>query len=165
MALRIIPATEDQIQLLHKIFTQANTYKVDHGDRAWEPGFSLRGVKWMLSKGTIYTVYRDGMIVGTVTLDWEDDAWDSATNDQAGYIHRLGIGNEFHGQHLGAQIIDWAASQVACRDRTRLRLDSNVANQELCKYYEKQGFKLVSTKEFPDYNYTAALYERQIEQK
>jgi GNAT superfamily N-acetyltransferase len=163
MQLRITKAKPAHLQALVSIFTAANRYKLERDDRSWAPGFTEKGVTWMLSLGTMYVACLGDPIVGTLALDWADDDWDDERDKgerRAGYIRRLAVREDFHGQQIGAQIIDWAAGQAAREGRDRLRLDCNIANTKLCTYYEKQGFQRVVTKEFPAYHYTAALYER-----
>lgn len=163
MPLQIRKATLEQVQPLLEIFTQANQYKIDHHDRAWAPGFSEKGVIWMIGLGTTYAAYLDDVIVGTVALEWADtEGWGDRENGQAGYIRRLAIHDGYHGQHIGEQIIDWAADQVKLKGRAYLRLDCSPDNKKLCAYYENQDFKRVEIKHFPDYNSTAALYEHSI---
>ncbi len=158
----VLRAQPEDAKKLHEIFVQAAKYKHNYSDYAWRDGFSFEGVVGMIERGETYAVYQEDMLVATVGLEWEDDAWDDTTEDNAGYIHRLAVGDDFHGQQLGPQIIDWAAEQVRQKSRKYLRLDCNVANRRLCAYYESQGFKQIRTKEFPDYNYTAALYQMPV---
>jgi len=75
----------------------------------------------------------------------------------------LAVTKEYHGQNLGEEILNWTAETASKKGRKYLRLDCNTANKKLCEYYENQGFKLTATKNFPDYNYTAALYQKSVQ--
>ena len=164
MSLQIQKATLTEVEALLEIFTQANQYKIARHDRAWAPGFSEKGVTWMIGLGTTYAAYLGDKIVGTVALEWEDtEGWGERENSNAGYIKRLAIHGDYHGQHIGEQIIDWAADQVQQKGRTYLRLDCTASNKKLCAYYENQGFRQVEIKHFPDWNSTSALYERSLQ--
>jgi ribosomal protein S18 acetylase RimI-like enzyme len=155
-------ATLKDAEKLHDLFVQAAKYKHRHDDYSWKDGFSLEGTKRMIAKDSTYLVFINGKLAGTGALEWNDDAWDDDKENNAGYIRRLAIGESFHGQQLGKQIIDWASKETAMNKRKYLRLDCNINNSSLCTYYENQGFKQVRTKEFPDYDYTAALYQRLV---
>ncbi len=162
--IEFIPAYAKDAKKLHKLFMQAAKYKHKYEDYSWQNGFSLDGTKRMLAKDSTFLVLINANLAGTVALEWNDNAWEDDQENKAGYIHRLAIADGFHGQQLGKQIIDWVAKQVAAKGRNYLRLDCNVANSNLCAYYENQGFKHVATKEFPEYDdYTAALYERSVD--
>jgi RimJ/RimL family protein N-acetyltransferase len=64
---------------------------------------------------------------------------------------------------LGKVIVDWAEAQTALFGYSVLRLDCEAKNTKLCQFYEKIGFKLVGTREVPEYgDYVAALYERPV---
>jgi len=101
-------------------------------------------------------------IAGTVGLDWNDDIWEDDSENNACYIHRLAVAKEYHGQNLGEEILNWAQEKAEQKGRKYLRLDVNINNKKLRRYYENQGFKLSGTKYFPDYNYTAALYQQAL---
>lgn len=158
--IEVVAANAEDAEKLHELFVQAAKYKHKYEDFSWRDGFSLDGTKRMIAKNSTFLALIDARLAGTVALEWHDDAWDDDKENNAGYIHRLAIADDFHGQQLGKQIIDWAADKVAKRGRKYLRLDCNLNNLGLCGYYENQGFRQVATKEFPDYGYTAALYEK-----
>lgn len=167
--LTIIKATEAHAEDLHALFTAANAYKVNHGDTSWEPGFSKRGVDWMIGLGTTYVALTkdaasgDQEMVGTVDLKWEDEeGWDELERNDAGYIGRLAVKDTAHGQNIGGQLIDWAEDQVRQNERQHLRLDCVANNKSLCGYYEKQGFTLVRTKQFTVHDTPTALFQRKV---
>lgn len=160
--IEVLPAKPQDAEKLHEIFVQAALYKHRYDDHSWRNGFSLAGVMHMIENGDTYTVYLEDKPVATVGLEWEDDGWDDDPAQNAGYIHRLAVADGYHGKQIGEQIIDWAANQVAQKGRHYLSLDCNVNNPSLCAYYEKQGFKQVQTKHFPDFDYTAALFQRRV---
>ena len=130
---------------------------------AWGTGaYTVEEVRYSMQSGDVYIAMLDSKAVGTFRLQWTDDIiWDGPEN--AGYIHQLAVMEGFHGQDLGAHLIDWASKKVAKHNKQFLRLDCPSANQKLCAYYERQGFVQVGLKSIPSFNnYTAALYERKV---
>ena len=162
MGLKVTAAKREDIPELVTILTKATEFKLAHDDKAWgSQPYTEKEVGLSLEAGTTYTARRDGEIVGTVMLLWEDEGMWSKQPPDAGYIHRLAIKEGLHGQGLGSQIMDWAAKEVAKKGRKYLRLDCPSTNIELCAYYETNGFTRVATKPNPMYpNYTAAYFER-----
>jgi ribosomal protein S18 acetylase RimI-like enzyme len=99
-------------------------------------------------------------------LQWGDSSIWGNQLPNAGYIHLLAIKNDLHGQGLGQQMIDWAATQVASHNRQFLRLNCSPDNLQLCNYYEQQGFAQIRLKKVPtkQNRYITALYERSVTQ-
>lgn len=162
--LEFIGAQESDIPAVEDILNDATQYKVKHGDVAWgTEGWTDEEVRESMSESSVYLIRQGKEIVGTVSLQWEDERNWGIQPPVAGYMHRLAIKEGFHNLGLGAQAIDWALSQVAKKGRQYLRLDCEAKNAELCGYYEAQGFTHVGTRPVPEYGtYVAALYERPV---
>lgn len=161
--MEVVQAKPEHAQRVLEIFRQAKDYKVRHGDSAWGPGFSEKGVKHLIRLGSTYVAFQGEEAVGTIALEWEDkEGWDDLEKGNAGYISRLAVGDSARGQATGKQIIEWAASQVLAKNRLYLRLDCSPDNKQLCTYYESQGFRQIRTKQFPEFNYLAALYQKPL---
>jgi GNAT superfamily N-acetyltransferase len=146
-----------------KILTQAVGYKLQRSDNAWGEGaYTEEEVLGPIQKGLTYASQGDKP-VGTFQLHWEDALIWGEQPPTAGYIHQLAIAQAYHGQDLGAQIIEWVSKEVAAQKRQLLRLDCPAVNKKLCQYYERLGFKLVGQRKFhkpKDTEYVSCLYER-----
>lgn len=161
--IEVLPAQPQDASRIHEIYVQAALHKHQYSDHSWRDGFSIEGVMRMIDSGDTYAVYLDKKLVGAVGLEREDDGWDDNALHKAGYIHRMAVGNGYHGQQIGRQIMGWASKEVKRTGRQYLRLDCSVDNKNLCAYYEKAGFELVKTKYFPDFDVTAGLYQRSVD--
>jgi ribosomal protein S18 acetylase RimI-like enzyme len=150
--------------LLADILTDAGKHKLEHNDLSWgTEGYSLDEATELINTSPTYFIRKDGEVVATVALQWDDESSWGVQPPVAAYIHRLAVKDGFHGQGLGEQIIDWANEQAVQNGRQFLRLDCDARNTSLCAYYENQGFVKVGTKQIPEYNdYIAALYERPV---
>jgi GNAT superfamily N-acetyltransferase len=145
------------------ILSDATQFKVKHGDLSWGSGaWTEQKVLSDMASSEMYIVRREGAVVATLCLQWDDLYYWGTQPPVAGYLHRLAVREGFHGSSIGAWAIDWAARQVILRGRNLLRLDCDSANTSLCGYYERQGFARVGQKILRG-NYVAALYERAIE--
>jgi len=158
------PANQEDVPLLTGILTDATMYKLDLGDQIWgTEGWTEEEVQGAMTESTIYLVREGSEVIGTVSLQWDDERNWGEQPPVAGYLHRLAIREGFHGQGLGERIVDWAAKRVAEKDRQFLRLDCEETNAELCGYYKKLGFVQVGTRPVPEYsNYVAALFEKPV---
>jgi ribosomal protein S18 acetylase RimI-like enzyme len=164
MVLEVSPASEVDVDAMVEILSDGVTYKQRHGDNSWGSKLYTKAeVQGLLGTGSAYVARLSNEPVGTLLLQWTDDIiWENYSD--AGYVHQLAVKNGFHGQNLGAQILDWASGEVAKRRKKFLRLDCHSDNTKLCNYYENLGFVLVGHKSIPDRgNYIASLYERSVE--
>lgn len=154
---------QDTLALID-ILTDAVSYKLKHDDHSWgsEP-YSEREVRGLIKNGDTYAVYDGKELIATFGLHWEDERiWGQQPPD-SGYLHRLAVREDKHGQKIGSIIIDWAAAEVAKNNRHYLRLDCDERNSKLCGYYEKLGFQKVGHKLIPSAkDYYANLYERPV---
>jgi len=157
-------ATVKDAALLAGIMNEGAARKRELNDTIWgdEP-YTKQETKDLIEHHPTYLVYRGDELVGTVTLQWEDEAVWGKTQLDAGYVHRLVVKNSLHGQGLGEQIMEWAAHEAAKNDRQFLRLDCDLNNKGLCAYYEKLGFTLTGTgtKDESD-GYIPALYQKAV---
>ena len=169
MGLTIKRAVAGDIPLVAGILSRAIGYKLNHDDSAWGlRTFSHEEVSDMVTSGLTYIAYLENKPVGTVRLQWEDAMFWGEQPPDAGYIHLLAVAPDMHGQGVGKQIIDWAVEQAVQNERQFLRLDCHPDNKGLCAYYEKQGFVRKDMRRITNplgAQYTAALYERRINQK
>lgn len=158
------PAGQDDAELVSQILTDATRYKNQLGDTMWgDEGWSVDEVLESMSESTMYIIKQGDEVVATASLQWEDERNWGEQPPVAGYMHRLAVRNDFHGQGLGETITDWISAQVAKEGRQYLRLDCEESNTELCAYYEKLGFVKVGTRPVPEYgDYAAALYQRPV---
>ena len=99
-----------------------------------------------INKGAVFVARRDGKLVGTVSLYESDDfIWD---NDAAPalYIHRLASLRTTEGRGVGAALIAWSRRRAAELGKHWLRVDCWADNDELCRFYQRQGFTPVRDK-------------------
>lgn len=162
--INIDTAQEEDAAVIAEVLSDASEYKLSLGDIVWgKDGWSEQEVKDYMSESIFYLVKQDGQIIGTVSLQWDDERNWGAQPPVAGYLHRLAIKDGYRGQNIGKKVIDWAESQVAERGRHYLRLDCEEKNTKLCSYYEDLGFQKVGTRPVSEYgDYVAALFEKPV---
>jgi ribosomal protein S18 acetylase RimI-like enzyme len=168
MALRNIRrATADDVPAITQIRNDAHARKVANGDHAWGKegdGFSEGWVRNSLSRRAVYVLEQGGLLVGTFSLDWDDEDYWGAQEPVAGYLHGLSVRKGFNGLGIGRLMIDWCADQVRQQDRRFVRLGCDARNTRLCAYYESLGFVQVGIATKPAHgDYIDALYEKAID--
>ena len=166
--IEVSPAKPEDAPALPRILQDAVRYKRRHDDPSWNPGFSERGVHWLINSGTTYLVSVDGEPAATFALVWDDaqdrEAWQGFDVSDAGYLHRMAVSDRFRGRQLGRQIVNWATNEVCEHGKRHLRLDCSEDNTGLGAYYKRLGFSKAGTHHFEATDvfpaYTAALYQR-----
>jgi ribosomal protein S18 acetylase RimI-like enzyme len=163
MAFEICRATLASAESLRQTLEEARRFKLSLGDDAWgEQPFTLEEVRSIITKGNTFVASLDGQPAGSLVLRWEDQRiWGKrGLDDQAGYLNRLAVRNNFRGQNLGEQLITWGCSQINAAGRSHIRLDCSPANVGLCAYYEHQGFQQKGVRDLQEYQ--AALYQQKV---
>jgi protein-tyrosine phosphatase len=118
-------------------------------------------------RGETYVAIKEGTLVGTIALQWEDATYWGERTPDSGYVHRLCTDAEIARPGLGVELLSWAASTSSQRDREWIRLDTPATNARLRSYYESLGFSFrgeteVTVKGASDKlePWRCALYER-----
>jgi ribosomal protein S18 acetylase RimI-like enzyme len=112
----------------------------------------------------VYLARRDGVPVGTLTIQWSDlEQWgERGLDGSAGYIHGVAITRSVGGKRVGERLLEWAVDAIAGRGRRFARLDAMASNAALCRYYEQRGFYSRGTATLFGGMYTAQLFERNL---
>jgi ribosomal protein S18 acetylase RimI-like enzyme len=115
----------------------------------------------------VFLARRDGIPVGTVTIQWNDaETWgERGLDGSAGYIHAIAIARSVGGMRVGERLLEWAVETIEGRGRHFVRLDTIAANAVLCSYYEQRGFRSLGTATLFGGMYTARLFERELRLK
>jgi GNAT superfamily N-acetyltransferase len=119
------------------VLNEAADWLRARGISQWPERFDPSWVDDAIHRGETWLVRVDGMLSGTVTLDWSDPVWSDA-GGAAAYVHRLAVRRQAAG--LGAVILAWAADTARQRGCQALRLDCVAFNPRLRAYYEAAGF-------------------------
>jgi ribosomal protein S18 acetylase RimI-like enzyme len=133
--------------------------------KQWHTEVGERMLRDRLKHHEVYLARRDDAHVGTFTIQWSDhEQWgDRGVDDRAGYIHGIAITRSVGGMRVGERLLEWAVDTIAARGRRFVRLDAMASNVVLCRYYEQHGFRPLDTVTLFAGNYTAQLFERELE--
>jgi GNAT superfamily N-acetyltransferase len=156
-----------------ELLDEAAAWMAAIGQPNWPVPFPRRRVTANAEAGEVHLASVDGVVVGTVTLQWEDPRFwgEDGTDGRAGYVHRLAVRRAHAGSGLGARLLGWADEQVREAGRDRLRLDVVSDNGPLRRYYERSGFAyrrdMTGEGTAPDgttQTWRTSLYERPIDE-
>lgn len=107
-------------------------------------------VETALAKGVRYfLLQRDGGSVGCVALERADA-------DRC-YLERLAVLPQYRRQGLGAALVEHALEEARGWGANRVEIGIIAAHDELRAWYEKFGFELTGTRDFPHLPFTVAF--------
>jgi GNAT superfamily N-acetyltransferase len=160
--LEIRTASRDELGVVEGLLTGAGAWLATMGSDQWQ--FPPRRERLLdsMSRGECFLAYRDGELVGTLTVDEQADPEFWQPDDNPGtamYVHRMAVARKAAGQAIGARLLDWAAERAAAAGKPLLRLDAWKTNAGLQQYYLGQGFALVRLVDLP-HRGSGALFER-----
>ncbi|MEQ7007959.1 GNAT family N-acetyltransferase [Actinopolymorpha sp. B17G11] len=134
----IEPATTAELADVAAVLEDAAAWLNERGVRQWPTCFPERLLLPAIESGQTWLVRAGADVVATVTVDHTDAAWDDLPTDAA-YVHRMAV--RHHGQQLGTWMLDWVTKVAIDEGRRAVRLDCVATNEDLCRYYERQGFR------------------------
>ncbi|WP_420552020.1 GNAT family N-acetyltransferase [Tenacibaculum aiptasiae] len=135
---------------------------VDHWQYWKNP--PLEKIKWVEegieNKEFYFIKNTDNETIGMVRILEEDLLYWGKQEDKSLYIHSLVVREQFNKKGVGKIILNKVENLAQQKQYKYLRLDAVSTNTKLCKYYEKQGFNKVGTKELKDT--VNNLYQREV---
>jgi GNAT superfamily N-acetyltransferase len=130
-------ATPTEVGDVLTVLDEAAAWLRDSGVDQWPDRFEAAWVEPAIERGETWLARLDGVVAGTITLDWDDPLW-SDLHGTAGYVHRMAVRRSAAG--LGAALLDWAVATTRALGCAYLRLDCVTSNTRLRSYYESRGF-------------------------
>lgn len=126
-----------------------NEKGIDQWQSFSDPEKARATIDKRFDEGEVFLAYLDGVAVGTITLQWNDEFWGPLGNDaSSGYIHTMTVRRDFSGHGLGRELLDWAGDYFKKSGKIKMRLDCMENNSRLCRYYDEQGFKTIGHKDW-----------------
>ena len=159
MPLEIVPATPDDAATIREVLGDVSAWLLSQGLRQWPAVFPDEWFLPALEAGETWLATRDGDVVATITLQWDDEiVWGQRPPD-AGYVHRLAVRR--HAAGVGRELLAWTDGEVRAAGRDFVRLDCWRENPKLRAYYEASGFEHRGDAE--EWGWPVTRYERPLE--
>jgi ribosomal protein S18 acetylase RimI-like enzyme len=156
VSMKIERASVEELDEVVALLSEASAWLRARGIEHWPDPYPADWVEPSIRRGETCLARRDGDVVGTITLRWDDPAFWGDQPPVAGYVHGIVVRREFAG--LGPQLLDWADEQVHSAGRELLRLDCRTDNTKLRRYYEGHGFVHRGDTTVSDFR--TSIYER-----
>ena len=163
----VAPAGAADYDAVMAILREAADWLSARGNPQWKHWHMEAGERMLrdrLEHQEVYLARRDGVPVGTLTIQWSDlEQWgERGLDGSAGYIHGVAITRSVGGKRVGERLLEWAVDAIAARGRRFARLDAMASNAALCRYYEQRGFYPRGTATLFGGMYTAQLFEQNL---
>jgi GNAT superfamily N-acetyltransferase len=155
---QIRAAGPEEIDMVLDLLADASTWLVARGVEQWPERFERDWVMPAIERGETWLAERDGEVVGSLVVRWDDPTFWAGYPADAGYLHRLAVRR--HGEALGAHLLRWAEQHAAEAGKQFLRLDCVASNEPLRAYYERAGYEHVGHVTVGPY--VQARYEKRV---
>jgi len=163
----VLVARPDDVPCVQALLSAAVHRVAALGYQQWWDPFPVETIEDSVRRGETYLALDEGMVVGTIAVQWDDPTYWGVRPPDAGYVHRLCTAARVARPGLGVELLSWAASMASDRGRGWIRLDTPAANARLCSYYESLGFRhrgetdvtVKGASDTPE-RWRCALYER-----
>jgi GNAT superfamily N-acetyltransferase len=156
--MEIRPARPDETKTVLDVLADAAAWLQARGVEQWPAKFDSDWVTPAIERGETWLAERDGEVIGTLVVQWDDPIFWAGHPRDAGYLHRLAV--RHHGDGDGARLLRWAEQHTARRGKPFLRLDCVASNDALRAYYERAGYEHVADVTVGPY--TQARYEKRV---
>jgi GNAT superfamily N-acetyltransferase len=150
----------EEVDVVLDVLADAAAWLRVRGIEQWPARFERDWVMPAIEGGETWLAERDGEIVGTLVVEWDDPIFWAAYPHDAGYLHRLAVRD--HGGGVGAHLLRWAEQHAADNDKPFLRLDCVAENDALREYYARAGYEHVGDVTVGPY--TQARYQKLVVQ-
>ena len=157
-ALALVPAGPGDIETVRSLLEEVSAWLLAQGVRQWPASFADEWFVPALEAGHTWLATREGELVATITLQWDDELVWGPRPPEAGYVHRLAVRRGAAG--VGAELLAWAEQETRASGRALLRLDCWSENARLREYYESHGFQ--HRGDTVEWDWTVSRYEKQV---
>lgn len=155
-------ATKADLPATKNILDAASRWLISRGIQQWDRGYMpLKALVSRLDRGELYVCVREGTVIGTLTmLDADQDLWGEDEGCYL-YLHTIAIRPDLRGTGLGHWMLGWAEQVARQRGKSALRLDCLMEGEALRRYYRREGFTEVGSKQMNP-TWCAALFEKRL---
>ena len=138
----------NDVQAIMKLVHQAQLYFKNNGIDQWQDGYPKdENIYSDIDKGHSYVLIQNN-IMATMYIDFEDDQCNKdidgqwLTNNQTyAVIHRIVVDENYKGQNLAKQLLDFAIEQCLQNHIYSIRIDTHHDNQSMQRFLTKNGFE------------------------
>ncbi|WP_073229266.1 GNAT family N-acetyltransferase [Pedobacter caeni] len=171
--MQILPSTIHDIDQIFELYDAAIAFQKTVFNKQWQ-GFERSLIERELKEERQWKIQIDGKTACIFAIDFNDPLiWKEKDVDPAIYLHRIVTNPEFRGANFVNEIVTWAHTFAAGKDKEYIRMDTWGDNPRLIAYYVKCGFNYLgniipeASNILPKHyeNIELALFEIPVEKK
>src|SRR6185437_274923 len=161
----IRPIQPDEIDQVVAILQEVSQWLISRGIAQWNPAdFNHATVTRWMSSGVVLAACPEHSLVGTVTIDGQDDGLCTQTPSEPRHIHKLAVSRHVAGQGVSRALLHAAEAHIAAQGFPSARLDCWAGNTALRRFYTDAGYTLraIVTEGTPGETWDCALFEKAL---
>jgi Acetyltransferases len=148
-----------ELPLVEAIYAEARAYQLLQSGYSW-PVFERAFIENEILENRHYVLDDgQGVLAAVFSIVWkEPEIWNDTKGNEAIYLHRMVICNQYRGQQLTRKIIDWAIVMAQQLHKKFVRVDTWAQNKQLTNYYQRLGFQWVGRRKLPPQSHLPKHY-------
>ncbi|QEH43814.1 GNAT family N-acetyltransferase [Chitinophaga sp. XS-30] len=138
--IRIIQTTEEDLDLVKRLFRQAMDLQGKNGYKVWQeidPEALLKDIR----SRSQFKILQGEEVLCIFSVQHNDPfIWGERDRNDAIYLHRIVVNPAFKGQKQFEKVLDWAKAYVRQHGLRYVRMDTWAENDRIIAYYMSFGF-------------------------
>jgi len=148
----IVNATTGDLPVIYQLFEEAILFQKKNNYVGWN-SYDKEFIRNDVENGLLYKMVGNGHIICIFCICYSDTLiWREKEKGDAIYLHRLVLNQQFKGQKVFQQVLNWAIQFAKGRNLTYIRMDTWAANEKLIAYYKSYGFSFIENYTTPNTN-------------
>ena len=170
---QILTTRKTDLDKILWLFEQAIDMQGKNGYKVWS-GIDKAALEKDIENGLQYKITRGDDIVCIFSVQYGDPfIWRDRDQNDAIYLHRIVVNQNFRGQRQFEKVLDWAKQFARQKNLKFVRMDTWADNEKIIAYYKSFGFELIEYYKTPDApelpiqnrNLNVALLEMELDDK
>lgn len=138
------------LPVIYQLFEDAITWQKQNHHIAWN-GYDKEALSEEIKQQRQFKMVSKNTIMVVFSICYSDPIiWRHMDNNNAIYLHRIVVNQNFKGQRLFERILLWAKGNAAARNLSFVRMDTWGNNNAIIDYYKHYDFRLVEYYTTPD---------------
>jgi len=140
----------DDLSLIYKLFEEAILFQERNHYKGWS-NYDKDFIQSDIKKGLSYKIVTNGQVICIFSICYSDALiWNQKEKGDAIYLHRIVSNQQFKGERVFQQILDWVIQLALERNLKYIRMDTWAANERLISYYKSYGFLFIENYTTPN---------------
>lgn len=143
MSVVITNASTDDLPSIYQLFEEAIAFLEKNNYIGWK-SYDKEFIQSDIQNGLLYKMMDAGELICIFSICYTDALiWRERENNDAIYLHRIVLNQQFKGKKTFQKILDWAIDLAQSKKLKYIRMDTWADNEKIISYYKSYGFRFI----------------------